>query len=112
MRPRRNAIYRAQTKNQNTMKLTTDNLDTVETPTPAKAPRKRKAASKRAPRVVDPRIVAANERRNLEVAAIRSEDASSRMLRVIIEKRLPKMTMADKERLAHHLPTMMPPLPL
>ena len=95
------------------------NNDTPETatppkpPTPAKAPRKRKAKSPRAERTIDPRIQAANDKRNAEVANIRKEDASARMLRVIIEKRVPKMVESDRRKLvALVAETLEPELPL
>ena len=94
-------------------------LDAPETATPpattapAKISRKRKAKSPRAERTIHPRIQAANDRRNAEVANIRKEDASARMLRVIIEKRVPKMVEADRRTLvALVAETLEPELPL
>ena len=87
--------------------------ETPATPTPAKVRKTRKAKSPRAERTIHPRIQAANARRNAEVANIRKEDASARMLRVIIEKRVPKMVEADRRTLvAFVAETLEPELPL
>jgi len=101
------------------MKLTTENLDspatpeTPATPTTARVRRTRRAKPPRAERTIHPRIKEANDKRNAEVANIRKEDASARMLRVILEKRVPKMVEADRRKLVADVSkTLEPELPL
>ena len=103
------------------MKLTTENLDAVggtlpatpTTTTTARVRRTRRAKPPRAERNIHPRIQAANDKRNAEVANIRKEDASARMLRVILEKRVPKMVEADRRKLVADVSkTLEPELPL
>ena len=84
------------------MKLTTENLDAVggtlpatpTTTTTARVRRTRRAKPPRAERNIDPRIQAANDKRNETVAEIRREDRSERIYRVFTEKRWPQLTPA------------------
>ena len=83
------------------------------TTTPAKISRKRKAASKRAPRVIDPRIAAVNAAAALERQAIRREDRSERIYRVFTEKRWPQLTPAYQVKTSEFVNAKVtPPLPL
>jgi hypothetical protein len=73
--------------------------NTAETPAPKPAKARRKPAKARAPRNIDAGIAAIHAEAKRKVAAYRKEKASDRMLRVILEKRLPHMTAAAKQAL-------------
>ena len=96
--------------------MNTQNLDapafteTTITPTPAKAPRKRKAASKRTDRTLDPEIIRLRQEHNQRVKEYRGKAASAKLVATMI-KRLPQLTADDKAKLAGHLPAVTPTLP-
>lgn len=71
-----------------------------ETPTPT-APKKRtrKSSRPRAAKTIDPGIAAIRSRMALEVAAYRSSQASSKILKAFITKKLPKLTLEDRQQL-------------
>jgi hypothetical protein len=68
-------------------------------PAPAASVRKRKRSSPRAPRTVDPGISAIRKEFSDKVKAYRSAQASSGILKTIIEKRLPKLTAEHRREL-------------
>jgi hypothetical protein len=72
--------------------------------TPA-APKKltRKSSTPRAKKTLDPGIAAIRERMADEVAKYRSAQASKKILKTIIEKRLPKLTPLDRQALFDEL---------
>lgn len=74
--------------------------ETIATPKPK---RTRKSTKPRAAKTLDPGIVAINERRNLEVAAYRSAQASAKILKTFLEKRLPRLTAEDRQKLFDEL---------
>lgn len=72
------------------------------TPKPALKPHK-STTTARARKPTDPRKLALRQQFAEASKAIDKEDASTRMLRVIIDKRLDKMTPKDQEALFDHL---------
>ena len=85
---------------------------TLPTP-PPKPARKRKPATPRAPRTIDPGIAAINTERNEKVKAYRSAQASAKILATILNKRLPKLTPNDRAALFDTLSkTETPTLPM
>ena len=99
-------------------------------PATAKPVRTRKATKAtapvktRKPRTVDPAVQALRDKTNAAIAALKKEQKeraatlklekkSAGVLRVIIDKRLPKLTTEDKNKLADVLAGVAtPPLPL
>ena len=65
---------------------------------PVKRTRKRKAVAAK-PRVIDPGIAALRAEHAAKVNEYRKTDASKRLLRTILEKRLSQLTTADREKL-------------
>ena len=66
---------------------------------PATTPPATKPATKRTRKPTDPRILVINEKAALDRAVVKAEDASARQLRVIREKRLPKLTPQHRHEL-------------
>ena len=92
-------------------------MDTSQAPLlVTKPPRKRKAATPRAPRVIDPGIAAIHTAAKAEVLNYRRKQASARLLATIITKRLAQLTTEDRNKLADALcdsttPTLTPTQP-
>ena len=88
-----------------------------DTTTPPAAPATPKRKYTRTPkpvkvRTLDPDIKRLQQEHSQKVANLRASKASARMLVVIIEKRLPKLTAEDRNKLADLLAkTTTPPLP-
>lgn len=77
------------------------------TPTPKRAS-KRKPATPRAPRVIDPAIKAIHDRMKLDVAAHRAAQTSAKILKTVLEKFLPNMDLSDLAILLHAIHTRLP----
>lgn len=93
--------------------MTETETETIQpAPLAEKPKRKSKPAAPKKERVIDPDIAILRDEHKTKVAQLRFVISSARILKTIKEKRIPKMTAGDREKLMDELKlTATPALP-
>lgn len=83
-----------------------------QTPTPPPTPKKsKKQKMPRAPRVVDPAVLAIRQEAAAKVKELHRSRASGGVLNTIVTKLIPKLTLEDRDKLSDALIAMNAPKP-
>lgn len=88
-------------------------METEPTTPTEKLKKKRAPKAPRAPRVIDPQVLKIRQEASQKVKDYHKSQASGRILKTILDKRIPQLTRQDQERLFDELKAIVTPaLPL
>lgn len=78
-------------------------------PAPTPTRKRKKSTAPRAPRTIDPGVAQIRKEASERIKEYHKSQASEKLLATILDKRLPQLTTADKEKLFDHLKLLVTP---